>query len=85
MNIPTHIVVDTKDGFVFSRDRYGNLFDEENATRFAEIRNHELPDEHRTYVVCIVAPVNSPELVQALIREVQETHPQLEEGQHGGT
>lgn len=68
MNIPTHIVIDTKDGFVFSRDGEGHGFTEGTATHFANLRNSELTPERRTYVVATVTPVLSPELAAAVLR-----------------
>jgi hypothetical protein len=51
MKYPTHIVVDTIDGYVFSANRYGVLFDKEDAVRFARERNAEMKPQHRTYAV----------------------------------
>lgn len=78
MKIPSHIVIDTADGFVFARDRYGNLFDEQNANLFAEARNEGQRAERRTYVVAVVTPVMSPELMAAVVRDNLETLPQIE-------
>lgn len=39
--IPTHIVVDTRDGMCFYKDGKGRLFDESVARRFADHRNRE--------------------------------------------
>jgi hypothetical protein len=48
---PTHIVVDTQDGFVFSKDADGVLFTESIAWSFANKRNLERKAEFRTYQV----------------------------------
>jgi hypothetical protein len=79
MNIPTHIVIDTKDGFVFARDHGGHGFTEATATQFANLRNSELPSERRTYVVATVTPVMSPELMAAAFRD--DTTPMIESGE----
>lgn len=68
MNIPTHIVIDTADGFVFARDGEGHGFTAGTAAHFASLRNSELAPERRTYVVATVTPVLSAELAAAVLR-----------------
>lgn len=64
--MPTHIVVDLQDGWVFAKDADGRHFTEATATHFAATRNNEMKDEFRTYVVASVTPVESPEYLAAL-------------------
>lgn len=66
MKIPTHIVVDMQDGWVFAKDHNGNLFTEHTAKSFVDTRNDEMKDEHRTYIMATVTPQRSPEYLTAL-------------------
>jgi hypothetical protein len=61
---PTHIVVDTIDGYVFKGDSLGDLFNQERATRFADERNAEMKPEYRSYrVFALVDPSSVDKLV----------------------
>lgn len=66
MRLPTHIVIDVSDGWVFARDHNGKLFTENTAKHFAAARNNEVEDEFRTYVVAAVTPLRSAEYLAAL-------------------
>lgn len=77
MRMPTHIVIDLHDGFVFARDAGNYLFTEQTATQFTKERNDEMKPEHRSYIVAAVTPLMSPELMAASIRNNQ---PELEAG-----
>jgi hypothetical protein len=61
---PTHVVVDTIDGYVFKGDSLGDLFNQERATAFAAVRNAELKPEFQSYkVFALVAPSSVDKLV----------------------
>lgn len=77
MKIPTHVVIDTHDGWTFWKDADNRMFTERTATSFAALRNSEMKPEHRSYVVATVTPVESPELSTAVLRE-QDTPPMIE-------
>jgi hypothetical protein len=47
----SHVVVDESDGYMFWRDHDGELFTEETARRFADLRNSDRMPQHRRYVV----------------------------------
>jgi hypothetical protein len=81
VNIPTHIVIDTRDGWTWARDRDGNPFTEETATTFYHQMNDDSRFDHRTYIMAAVTPVMSKELMAAVIRDNQETAPQIEQGE----
>ena len=49
-NVPTHVVVDTADGYTFNNDGNG-LMDKEHALRFAEKLNGERKPAFRTFHV----------------------------------
>ncbi len=51
MRFPSHVVVDTIDGYVFKAGSDGELFTLETATAFARERNSERKPQHRTYAV----------------------------------
>lgn len=57
---PTHIVVDTRDGYDYRAASDGVLFGAETARAFAEQRNAELKPEFRTYVVRRLVPDETP-------------------------
>lgn len=48
---PSHVVVDTKDGYVFSSDSNGTLDSHERAMAFRDERNAEMKPEHQSYEV----------------------------------
>lgn len=48
---PSHVVVDTRGGYVFRSDASGELFDLPRAEAFAELRNREMRPERRSYRV----------------------------------
>lgn len=48
---PTHVVADTRDGFVFSRDSQGRPFTEASARQFADERNDGYRPGFRPYEV----------------------------------
>lgn len=51
MKYPSHVVVDTTDGYVFRAGSDGELFTLETAAAFARERNAEMKPEYRTYAV----------------------------------
>ena len=51
MKYPTHVVVDTTDGYVFSAGSDGKLFTELTVKIFASMRNAEMKPEYQSYVV----------------------------------
>lgn len=53
---PTHIVVDTRDGYLYRAPSDGVLFTAATARAFAESRNAEMKPEHRTYAVRRLVP-----------------------------
>lgn len=76
MRIPTHIVIDTTDGWTWARDQQADPFTESTATEWAAILNAERKtvDEKmgrtRTgFIVAAVTPVMSEELMTALITD----------------
>lgn len=48
---PTHVVVDTIDGYVYKGDTTGLLFDGPRAAQFANIRNNEQNPGMRSFIV----------------------------------
>jgi hypothetical protein len=48
---PTHVVVDTLDGYVFRAGGNGILFDKQSATEFASLRNSERKPQYQSYKV----------------------------------
>ena len=56
MKYPTHVVVDTHDGYPFWAGADGELFTLESATAFARERNAEMKPEHRTYALFRLEP-----------------------------
>lgn len=70
MRMPTHIVIDTYDGWVWSRDRDGNPFTEETAREWRDVLNDERNPTKRTYIMAAVTPVMSPELMTAITGDV---------------
>ena len=59
MTRPTHLVMDTRDGFIYSRDSSGRPFNKERAIQFARDRNSEMKPGYRNYAVFELAPVFS--------------------------
>lgn len=55
--VPTHIVVDTRDGYIFGRDSFGTPFTHEIANRFAAVRNSELRQGNPFQVFQLVSTV----------------------------
>lgn len=47
--VPTHVVVDTRDGYVFSKDSYGRPFNGSLAHMFANSRNMEKPGTYKAF------------------------------------
>lgn len=47
--MPTHVVVDTRDGYVFSRDSYDRPFNGSLAHMFANSRNMETPNRYKVF------------------------------------
>jgi hypothetical protein len=58
---PSHVVVDTRDGYVFRTDSDEYLFDAETAAAFAKRRNPQLNPELGSYWVFKLVPEASPE------------------------
>lgn len=54
MKFPTHVAVDTRDGYVFYRGQDGELFNSDSARKFADKRNAEL--KQPTYYVFGLVP-----------------------------
>jgi hypothetical protein len=50
--VPTHVVIDSRDGHVFSRDHHGRLFTGASAAEFMRVRNEALTNP--TYLVMIL-------------------------------
>jgi hypothetical protein len=78
MRMPTHIVIDTRDGWTWARDRNGNPFTEGTATVFRNLLNDSGNTEGRTYVMAAVTPVMSRELMAAIVKHGQHTQPMIE-------
>jgi len=55
--VPTHVVVDTRDGYTFARDHRGALFTAETAREMADLRDAELHRDFRTYKVFALTEV----------------------------
>jgi hypothetical protein len=53
---PTHVVVDTIDGYVFKGDASGQLFDGQRAVAFALARNNEQNPGFKSYMVFRLVP-----------------------------
>jgi hypothetical protein len=51
MTAPTHVVIDTRDGYVYRAGSDGILFTGRTARAFRDHRNAGLKPEHRTYEV----------------------------------
>jgi hypothetical protein len=56
---PTHVVVDTIDGYTFNKDASGELFDGPRAAAFAEARNNEQNPGYKSYEVFYLSEVPS--------------------------
>ena len=56
---PTHVVVDTIDGYTFNKDETGQLFDGPRAAAFAEARNNEQNPGFKSYQVFYLADIPS--------------------------
>jgi hypothetical protein len=54
---PTHVVVDTRDGFTWARDGDGTPFTEGTARAFTAQRNAELAEPGRTYRTFALLPM----------------------------
>jgi hypothetical protein len=54
---PTHVVVDTLDGYTFAHDGSGVLFDGPRAAAYAEARNNEQNPGFKSYQVFYLADV----------------------------
>jgi hypothetical protein len=78
MKMPTHIVIDTRDGWTWARDVDGHPFTETTATLYAALLNDNSKPEYRTYIVAVVTPVMSPELTQALVKDATQGLPAIE-------
>jgi hypothetical protein len=72
MRMPTHIVIDTRDGWTWARDRDGHPFTETTATTFRDAMNEVANPAKRTYVMAAVVPVMSPELTAALAQDATQ-------------
>src|SRR5581483_12449060 len=48
---PTHVVVDTRDGYTWAKDGHGQPLTEETAAQMAQAYNDEMKPEYRTYQV----------------------------------
>lgn len=72
MRMPTHIVIDTTDGWTWARDRNGNPFTDETAHAWAKLLNDERKPERRTFIVAVVTPEMSPEWIQAFHKPSDE-------------
>ncbi len=58
LRVPTHVVVDTRDGYVFRNGSTGELFGLSQAQAFARERNAELKFEYASsYQVFVLVPV----------------------------
>jgi hypothetical protein len=55
--IPTHVVMDTSDGFIWWRDSLAQGFTLASATAWAHDSNAVMKPEHRTYRVYALAQV----------------------------
>jgi len=55
---PTHVVVDTRDGYTWFMGEDGRPMVEATAGRFATKRNDELPRERQTYRVFALVPAD---------------------------
>jgi hypothetical protein len=53
---PTHVVVDTIDGFVFYEDVHGNPFDQLTATQFARESNARRKPGRKTFALFRLEP-----------------------------
>ena len=72
MMMPTHIVIDTRDGWTWARDRDGHPFTEATATTFRDLLNGDLKPERRTFIMAAVVPVMSRELTAALVKDATQ-------------
>lgn len=89
MNIPTHVVIDTEDGWTWWRDAHGLPFVEDTATAWAAVMNEERKFVDKTngtersgFIVAAVTPVMSPQLMAAAVKP-QQTMPMIEQGLDG--
>jgi hypothetical protein len=57
--IPTHVVMDTSDGFIWWRDSLAQGFTLASATAWAHDSNAVMKPEHRTYRVYALTEVTS--------------------------
>jgi hypothetical protein len=48
---PSHVVVDTTDGYVWAKDQFGHLFDADTAKQFAQMRNdgEKIPGMYKVF------------------------------------
>ena len=58
---PTHVVVDTLDGYTWSRDEESRPFNADTAVEYARERNEALVTTHRSYQVFVLHPLTDPE------------------------
>lgn len=72
MRMPTHIVIDLRDGWTWSRDKEDVPFTEQAAKAFAAQMNSD-QNENRTCVVAAVTPLLSHELLMTIAREANRS------------
>ena len=63
MRYPNYVVVDTQDGTMFGKDKYGELWQLGTAVEFTEVRNNEL--KVPTYTIYTLTEMTADDLISA--------------------